>query len=139
MAKPVTPWYCSRTRVPPLTAPFFLHERRSSRSLMVVGDMDQSIYGWRGADPRSLARLLDDYTEASTVMLDLNYRSTVTIANAAQVATMPIGQHTRKHATHWLGAVMRHSSPHSHVRMVRRMAQLLTLGCIVYVSRVGRR
>jgi DNA helicase-2/ATP-dependent DNA helicase PcrA len=69
---------------------------------MVVGDMDQSIYGWRGADPRSLARLLDDYTEASTVMLDLNYRSTVTIANAAQVGTMlTIKLQIRQQATHW--------------------------------------
>lgn len=73
---------------------------------MVVGDMDQSIYGWRGADPRSLARLLDDYTEASTVMLDLNYRSTATIANAAQVLIMPTKQNTD-----CLGAVVRHECP----------------------------
>ena len=52
-------------------------------NLFIVGDTDQSIYKWRGADIRNLQRFQQDYPEATTVLLEENYRSTQTILDAA--------------------------------------------------------
>ncbi|MER2599800.1 MAG: UvrD-helicase domain-containing protein [Caldilineales bacterium] len=55
----------------------------SLRNLFCVADEDQSIYAWRGADPRNIKRLRDDFTDITQVLLERNYRSTQVILDAA--------------------------------------------------------
>jgi DNA helicase-2/ATP-dependent DNA helicase PcrA len=54
------------------------------RNIFVVGDLDQGIYSWRGADYRNVLRFRDDYPDLQLIHLSQNYRSTDTILSAAR-------------------------------------------------------
>ncbi|HEX2995746.1 MAG TPA: 3'-5' exonuclease, partial [Anaerolineales bacterium] len=53
------------------------------RNVFCVGDQDQSVYSWRGADWRNVQRFEQDFPDAQTILLEQNYRSRQNILNAA--------------------------------------------------------
>jgi DNA helicase-2/ATP-dependent DNA helicase PcrA len=53
------------------------------RNIFCVGDPDQSVYSWRGADWRNVQRFEQDFPEAQVILLEQNYRSRQTILDAA--------------------------------------------------------
>ena len=62
----------------------------SSGSVMIVGDDDQSIYGWRGAEVENVRRFLDDWKPVEVIKLEQNYRSIAPILQAAHQLVVPL-------------------------------------------------
>ncbi len=80
--------------------PQYLLIRRLSevhRNIAVVGDPDQSIYKWRGADLRNLLDFEHDFPEVTTVKLERNYRSTQIILDAASAVIRENRNRNDKH------------------------------------------
>lgn len=68
---------------------------QKQQNICVVGDDDQSIYAWRGADPKHILEFSHHYPGARTITLDQNYRSTNTILEAANKV---IAENKHRHA-----------------------------------------
>ncbi|HTX78873.1 MAG TPA: UvrD-helicase domain-containing protein, partial [Longilinea sp.] len=66
-------------------------------NLFVVGDEDQSIYRWRGADYRNVLRFEEDYRNCQKILLEQNYRSTQTVLDAARAVIDRNAHRTPKH------------------------------------------
>ena len=64
--------------------------------MFVVGDEDQSIYRWRGADYHNVERFQQDYPQAAKILLEQNYRSTQTVLDAARAVIDRNTHRTRK-------------------------------------------
>jgi len=96
---------------------------KKHRNLCVVGDNDQSIYGWRGADFRNILNFEHDYKDAKVILLEQNYRSTKNILEAANNV---IGNNVlRKEKNLWTenpeGELIEHytaSDSHSEARFI---------------------
>ncbi len=69
--------------ISPLQYRLILAWNREGDELFVIGDPDQSIYGFRGSDPECFARLMEDFPETEVIRLRENYRSTAWITTAA--------------------------------------------------------
>lgn len=65
-------------------------------NIFVVGDEDQSIYRWRGADYRNVERFEQEYTGTTKILLEQNYRSTQTVLDAARAVIDRNHHRTRK-------------------------------------------
>jgi len=66
-------------------------------NIFVVGDEDQSIYRWRGADYRNVLRFEKDFPKCETILLEQNYRSTQTVLDAARQVIDRNRNRTPKH------------------------------------------
>lgn len=66
-------------------------------NIFVVGDEDQSIYRWRGADYRNVLRFESDYPACQKILLEQNYRSTQTVLDAARAVIDRNNYRTPKH------------------------------------------
>jgi DNA helicase-2/ATP-dependent DNA helicase PcrA len=67
------------------------------RNLAVVGDPDQSVYSFRGADIRNILEFQDEFEDARIIRLEQNYRSTQTVLDTANALIGPQPRPLEKH------------------------------------------
>lgn len=87
------------------------------RNITVVGDSDQSIYAFRGADIRNLLDFENDFPGATTIVLDRNYRSTQTVLDAANAVIANNSQRVAKDLWTEAGAgdrIIRYTAENEH-------------------------
>ena len=99
------------------------------RNLAVVGDPDQSIYKWRGADLRNIMDFETDFSDAQIVRLEQNYRSTEVILDAASAVIA--NNRNRKKKTLWTDL-----KGGAKIRLFRGSDELEEAE---YITRIGRR
>jgi DNA helicase-2/ATP-dependent DNA helicase PcrA len=95
----------------------------SHGNICVVGDSDQSIYSWRGADIRNMLDFEKDFPDAQTIRLEQNYRSTQRILDAANAVISHNSDRQEKRLWSDLGAgemvhIVECEDEHSEARMV---------------------
>jgi DNA helicase II / ATP-dependent DNA helicase PcrA len=103
----------------------------SRRNLCVVGDSDQSIYAFRGADIRNIMEFERDYPDARVIVLDRNYRSTQSILDAANAVISNNLGRKPKHLWTDLGAgdpvvVYRAEDEHDEAAFIAERLQALS-------------
>ncbi|MGC8837185.1 MAG: ATP-dependent helicase [Anaerolineae bacterium] len=104
------------------------------RNLFVVGDEDQSIYRFRGADYRNVLRFREDFPEARVILLEENYRSTQTILEAANavishnVSRTPKRLRTRRGKGPRITVFEAYNEEEEGAYVVREIARLVASG-----------
>ncbi len=100
------------------------------KNICVVGDSDQNIYSWRGADIRNILDFEEDYSSCTTILLEQNYRSTKTILSIANAVIKNNSQ--RKEKNLWTNnedgnkAVYYHAlNEHDEASYIAKKLQLL--------------
>lgn len=107
---------------------------KAQANLCVVGDDDQSIYGWRGAEVRNILRFPEDFPGAQVVKLERNYRSTPNILEAAHAVISKNRERAPKklwtdgEAGDKLSLVVAHNDRDEASRVAERIGQELARG-----------
>ncbi len=110
------------------------HLSSEHHNLCVVGDDDQSIYGWRGANIRNILEFEDSFSDAKTVKLETNYRSTNQILEAANKLiehnSGRIGKKLESHIGDGPKVSLQHSLDEAHESraIAREIQELLSKG-----------
>ncbi len=107
------------------------------RNICVVGDLDQAIYSWRGADCEHLLRFAEDYPGAQIITLEENYRSTKLILDAAnQIISKNVNRlektlFTNRAAGEKLGLIVAGDERQEADAVARRIVELLARGAAI--------
>ena len=91
-------------------------------NVCVVGDEDQSIYRWRGADYRNVLRFEEDYPDCQKILLEQNYRSTQNVIDTARAVIDHNANRTPKNLFTERGSVYIRIKSHRHAKRLPNRA-----------------